>query len=48
MKSKRKSLPKERNPYIQHLVARSGSGIHGKTKKAQRRAEKVELKKMVG
>lgn len=43
MKQKLKA-PKERNPFVQHLVTKK-SGAHGKTKKAVRRNEKVALKK---
>jgi hypothetical protein len=43
MKRKQKT-PKERNPFVQHLVTKK-SGAHGKTKKALRRAEKVKLTK---
>ena len=41
---KRKELPKERNPFVQHLIAKK-QGVHGKSKKAVRRGEKVDLKK---
>lgn len=44
MKQKQK-LPKERNPLVQHLVKKTGGGVHGKSKKAQRRTDKVSLKK---
>lgn len=43
MKRKQK-LPKERNPFVQHLITKK-SGAHCKTKKAVRRNEKVALKK---
>lgn len=43
MKQKQKT-PKERNPFVQHLVTKK-SGAHGKSKKAIRRNEKVALKK---
>ncbi len=45
MKRKQKELPKERNPFVQHLINRKGSGAHQKSKKAIRRDEKVSLKK---
>jgi hypothetical protein len=45
MKQKQKKLPKERNPFVQHLINRNGGGIHQKSKKAIRRDEKVQLKK---
>ena len=46
MKRKPK-MPKERNEFVFQLIKRAGagSGVHGKTKKAQRRAEKVALQK---
>lgn len=44
MKRKQKELPKERNPFVQHLMNRRG-GIHQKSKKAVRRDEKAQLKK---
>ena len=43
MKRKPK-VPKERNP-VAAYAKRSGSGTHGKTKKALRRADKVALRK---
>jgi hypothetical protein len=36
--------PKERNPFVQHLINRGGGGVHTKTFKAQRSAEKARLK----
>ena len=43
MKRKRKTkVPKERNEFIAAVRFRH-SGAHGKTKKAERRAEKVAL-----
>lgn len=39
-----KKTPKTRNPYVQHIRTKR-SGAHGKSKKAQRRQEKVALKK---
>lgn len=44
MKTKRKELPKERNPFVQHLISKK-QGAHGKTKKAIRRDEKSQLRK---
>lgn len=44
MKRKRKTkMPKERNEAVFELIKRAGagSGEHGKTKKAKRRAEKI-------
>lgn len=38
-------LPKERNPFVQHLVSKTGGGYHGKSKKAQRRDDKAALRK---
>jgi len=43
---KRKEPPKPRNPFVQHLVVRKG-GVHGKSKKAMRVQNKVELKKEI-
>lgn len=45
MKTKKKQAPKERNPFVQHLINRNGGGIHQKSKKAIRRQDKVQLKK---
>ena len=42
---KRKAAPKERNPFVQHLINKRGAGVHGKSKKAIRRQEKVQLQK---
>lgn len=44
MKRKPK-VPKERNAGVVQLIKRAGagSGVHGKTNKALRRAEKVKL-----
>ena len=36
-------VPKERNPFVAHLATKR-SGAHGKTKKAERRSEKIKLK----
>lgn len=47
-KMKRKiKVPKERNAAVMALIARAGagSGKHGKTKKAERRAAKMTLQK---
>lgn len=44
MKTKKKQMPKERNPFVQHLINRNGGGIHQKSKKAIRRQDKVNLK----
>lgn len=44
-KSKKGKLPKVRNPFVQHLIGKSGGGTHGKTKKAIRRQEKIDMKK---
>ena len=42
-------MPKERNAAVMQLIKRAGagSGAHGKTKKAERRAAKVNLNKEV-
>lgn len=47
MKLKRKDLPKERNPFVQHLINKRGSGVHGKSKKAERRDEKMALRQWI-
>jgi hypothetical protein len=44
---KKNAAPKERNPFVQHLINRKGSGAHGQSKKAKRRDDKVELKRML-
>lgn len=44
MKPKQKELPKPRNPFVLHLINKRGSGVHGKTKKAQRRDDKMALR----
>jgi hypothetical protein len=44
MKQNKKDAPKERNPFVQHLLTKK-QGAHGKSKKANRRAEKVQLQK---
>lgn len=43
MKPKTK-LPKERNPFVQHLVTKK-QGAHQKSKKALRQQDKMQLKK---
>jgi len=43
MKRKMK-IPKERNPFVQHMIMKK-CGAHGKSKKAQRRDDKVSLRK---
>ena len=44
MKRKPKELPKARNPFVQHLINKRGSGVHERTKKAERRDTKMALK----
>jgi len=44
MKRKQKELPKARNPFVQHLINKRGSGVHEKSKKAQRRDDKMALR----
>lgn len=48
MKRKPK-VPKERNAGVFQLIKRAGagSGAHGKTKKAERRAAKISLQKQM-
>ena len=41
---KKKPLPKERNPFVAHMVKRK-AGAHGLSPKAQRKREKETLKK---
>lgn len=45
MKRKTKLAPLERNPFVQHVMFRAGAGAHGKSKKAQRRDLKADLRK---
>lgn len=47
MKKRLTKIPKPRNPMIEVMRTRK-SGSHGKTKKAQRRADKVNLRKDFG
>ena len=44
MKAKRKELPKARNPFVQHLINKRGSGLHEKSKKVERRDAKMALR----
>lgn len=43
------NVPKERNTAVFQLIKRAGagSGVHGKTKKAERRAAKISLQKIM-
>jgi hypothetical protein len=41
---KKHTIPKERNPFVQHLVTKK-QGAHQKSKKAQRRDDKIALKR---
>ena len=43
MKRKQKELPKQRNPYVEHMRFKV-AGAHGKSKKVQRRDDKMALK----
>lgn len=45
MKKSKKQLPKERNPFVQHLINKAGAGVHQKSKKAIRSQEKAKIKK---
>ena len=45
MKRKQKEIPKSRNPFVQHLINKNGAGVHEKSKKVQRRNDKIALKK---
>lgn len=42
--AKKPKAPKNRNPFVQHIRLKV-SGAHVKTKKAERRAEKVKFRK---
>jgi hypothetical protein len=46
MKQKKK-VPKPRNEFVTQLISRAGAGggAHGKSKKAKRRSDKVQLQK---
>lgn len=37
--------PKDRNPFVQHLINRNGGGVHVKSFKAFRAAQKANLKR---
>ena len=43
MKRKQKELPKQRNPFVEHMRFKV-CGAHGKSKKVQRRDDKMALK----
>ena len=45
----KQKLPKERNAAVVQLIRRAGSGagVHGKTKKAERRSAKISLLKQL-
>ena len=43
MKRKHKDLPKQRNPFVEHMRFKV-AGAHGKPKKVQRRDDKMALK----
>lgn len=48
MAQKKNNMPKQRNSAAYALaVSRSGTGTHGKSKKAQRRKDTVEFKKQI-
>lgn len=38
----KRKAPKQRNPFVQHLITKK-QGVHGKTKKAERRRQRVAL-----
>ena len=44
----RKSPPKQRNPFVQHLIQKNGGGVHVKSFKAFRAQKKAELRKNLG
>lgn len=39
---------KPRNHIVTNSIGRGGAGVHGKSRKAERRGNKVELKKFQG
>lgn len=39
------TIPAPRNHIARNLIGRGGAGIHGKSRKAERRANKVDLRK---
>ena len=43
MKQKQKELPKQRNPYVEYMRFKV-CGAHGKSKKVQRRDDKMALR----
>jgi hypothetical protein len=45
MKRNQKELPKQRNPFVQHLINRGGTGVHQKPKKTERQQGKIKLRK---
>lgn len=47
--AKKVKLPKERNAAVMQLIKRAGAGtgVHGKSKKAQRLADKQQLRKQL-
>jgi hypothetical protein len=46
MKRKQKELPKARNPYVEHIRFKV-AGAHGKSKKAERRDDKMALREWI-
>lgn len=42
--SKKKKMPKQRNPFVVHMVARK-QGSHNESKKGKRSRDKVSLRK---
>ena len=40
----KRKLPKNRNPFVQHLITKK-SGSHQKPKKTERQIDKMKLKK---
>ena len=41
----KKSPPKQRNPFVQHLIQKNGGGVHMKSFKAYRAQEKQKLRR---
>lgn len=40
MAKKQKKIPKQRNPFVEHVMFKSGAGVHEKPYKVQRAADK--------
>jgi hypothetical protein len=42
----KRKTPKPRNPFVQHITKRA-AGAHGKSRKAERRAAKINLRRSI-